>query len=74
MFISYSSQDAEVAERVVASLEARGLRCWIAPRDVAPGVPYGEALVDAIEVYPDRFLVSGVFGGVICPTGPSRPS
>jgi hypothetical protein len=33
-----------------------------------------QALVDTIDVYPDRFLVSGVFGGVICPTGPSRPS
>ena len=33
-----------------------------------------QALVDAIDVYPDRFDVSGVFGGVICPTGLSRPS
>jgi hypothetical protein len=33
-----------------------------------------QALVDAVDVYPDRFLVSGVFGGVIYPTGPSRPS
>jgi chromosome segregation ATPase len=33
-----------------------------------------QALVDAVDVYPDRFLVSGVFGGVIYPTGLSRPS
>lgn len=32
-----------------ARLEARGIRCWIAPRDVQPGLAYGEAIIDAIH-------------------------
>jgi hypothetical protein len=30
-------------------LEARGIRCWIAPRDVVPGVEWGAAIVEAIR-------------------------
>jgi hypothetical protein len=37
VFISYSSQDKAVAEAVCAILERRGIRCWIAPRDVPAG-------------------------------------
>lgn len=36
IFISYSSRDA-LPHRVCSELEARGLRCWIAPRDIRPG-------------------------------------
>ncbi len=49
VFISYSSKDKVVADAVCARLEARGVRCWIAPRDVLAGVPYGEAIIDAIH-------------------------
>ena len=38
-FISYSSKDKTIADAVCARLEARGIRCWIAPRDVRPGAP-----------------------------------
>ena len=34
VFISYASQDAAVAQKVCAALEAAGFSCWIAPRDV----------------------------------------
>src|SRR4051812_26174380 len=34
---------------VCALLEARGVSCWIAPRDVAPGAKWDEAIVDAIH-------------------------
>lgn len=30
-------------------LESRGLRCWIAPRDLRPGANYGASIVDAIN-------------------------
>ena len=30
-------------------LEARGINCWIAPRNVPPGAKYGETIVHAIE-------------------------
>jgi hypothetical protein len=48
VFISYASQDAEVAKTVCESLESRGTPCWMAPRDVKPGAPYAEAIVRAI--------------------------
>ncbi len=49
VFISYASEDKTVADAVCASLEAHSVRCWIAPRDVLPGVAYGEAIIDAIQ-------------------------
>src|SRR5205823_5658022 len=49
VFISHSAQDAVTAQQVCAALEAQGIPCWIAPRDILPGVTYGEALLDAIE-------------------------
>lgn len=49
VFISYSSYDGEVAGAVCQTLESRGIRCWIAPRDVVPGVPYAEALIDGLN-------------------------
>ncbi len=48
VFISYSSKDKPVADAVCAGLETRGIRCWIAPRDIMPGVEWGGALIDAI--------------------------
>jgi hypothetical protein len=49
VFISYSSQDKVVADAVCATLESRKIRCWIAPRDVPPGLQYAAALVNAIN-------------------------
>lgn len=49
VFISYSSKDKPYADAVCARLEQRGIRCWIAPRDVIPGMAYGEAIIDAIH-------------------------
>jgi hypothetical protein len=55
VFISYSSEDKAVADAVCARLEARGVRCWIAPRDVVPGKPYGESISNALQE--TQFLV-----------------
>jgi hypothetical protein len=49
VFISYSSKDKPTADAMCARLEAHGIRCWIAPRDVLPGEPYGEGIVNAIH-------------------------
>jgi hypothetical protein len=49
VFISYSSKDKVVADAVCAGLEGRGIACWIAPRDLVPGVDWGAAIVDAIS-------------------------
>jgi serine/threonine-protein kinase len=48
LFISYASDDQAVALEACALLEAQGIRCWIAPRDVSPGAQWDEAIVDAI--------------------------
>ena len=48
VFISYSSRDAELAETLCAGLEAEGVACWIAPRDVEVGA-YAASIVRAIR-------------------------
>jgi hypothetical protein len=49
VFVSYSARDKAVAEAVVAALEERRVRCWIAPRDVMPGVSWPHAITEAIK-------------------------
>jgi len=49
LFISYASQDLTVADTVCAALEAAGIACWIAPRDVRAGDSYASAIVQAIN-------------------------
>jgi hypothetical protein len=49
VFISYASKDKVIADAVCARLEASGIRCWIAPRDITPGTSYGEAIIEAIH-------------------------
>jgi len=48
-FISHSSDDKATADAACAMLEASGVRCWIAPRDVRPGFDYSEQLLDGID-------------------------
>lgn len=48
VFISYSSSDKAVAEAACHVIEERGIRCWIAPRDIPPGCNYGDAIDSAI--------------------------
>ncbi len=48
-FISYSTHDKAVADAACALLESRGIRCWIAPRDVTPGMDWGSEIIDAIN-------------------------
>jgi hypothetical protein len=47
-FLSYSSQDKAIANAMCHYLEQRGLRCWIAPRDVRPGEDYAAEIIEAI--------------------------
>ena len=49
VFVSYASDDKPTADAVCATLENRGVRCWIAPRDILPGMDWGGAIVDAIS-------------------------
>jgi TIR domain len=49
LFISYAAENKPVADAVCAFLEARSIRCWIAPRDILPGAHYGSSIIDAIS-------------------------
>jgi hypothetical protein len=49
VFISYSARDKASADAVCAKLESRGIRCWIAPRDIRPGMSWGSAIIEAID-------------------------
>jgi rhodanese-related sulfurtransferase len=49
VFLSYSSLDKLAADAVCHGLEAKGIRCWIAPRDQIAGQPYGEQITSAIQ-------------------------
>lgn len=49
VFISYASRDKPVADAICNYLESRQIRCWIAPRDILPGMQYQESIIDAID-------------------------
>ena len=49
VFISYANQDKAVADAACATLESRKIRCWIAPRDVLPGTPYAESIIEGLN-------------------------
>lgn len=49
VFVSYSSKDKTIADAVVAAMEAEGIRCWYAPRDIAPGSDWADSITQAIQ-------------------------
>jgi len=49
VFISYAMPDKHTADAACALLEQRGIRVWIAPRDIVPGSHWAESVVEAIE-------------------------
>ena len=49
VFISYSSKEVDIAVRVCEYLEANGIPCWIAPRNVDAGGNYPTQIVTAIK-------------------------
>jgi hypothetical protein len=57
VFISYAKADAKRADKIAACLEERGVKCWIAPRDVKPGAAYGDEIIRGIETSSAFILV-----------------
>jgi hypothetical protein len=49
VFISYSTRDKKKAKILCSLLEQNGLPCWIAPRDIRPGIGWAEGIVLAIK-------------------------
>jgi hypothetical protein len=49
LFISHASEDAAIADKIVAYLEARGVPCWISSRDIPPRAIYADAIVEGMQ-------------------------
>ena len=49
VFISYSTIDTETAFSLLHVLEANGLKCWIAPRDIPQGAQWANEIDQAIQ-------------------------
>lgn len=49
LFISYASENKEIAFHVLEKLENRGLTCFIAPRDIATGKEYASEIIRGIS-------------------------
>jgi hypothetical protein len=49
VFISYAQSENETARVICDWLELRGLRCWIAPRNLEPGTDIGQSILTAID-------------------------
>ena len=57
VFISYSQPDRDCAFEMVARLEAQGISCWIAPRDIAPSADWAAEIMDAISSARSMILI-----------------
>jgi hypothetical protein len=49
VFISHSNKDKTIAEAICHQLEANGVRCWIAPRDIQFGSDWTEGITKGIS-------------------------
>ena len=56
-FISYSSKDDDLAQRLYADLQAKGVRCWFAPEDLKIGDRFRDTIDESIRVYDKLLLV-----------------
>src|SRR3990172_6799228 len=48
VFISYSAKDKPTADAACATLETKGIRCWMAPRDILAGTNWGASVIRAL--------------------------
>src|SRR5271155_512067 len=49
VFVSYSQPDSGCAMELVNRVEAEGVNCWVAPRDIAPSADWAAEIIDAIS-------------------------
>lgn len=57
VFISHSSVNVAQAMALVKVLEANGIGCWIAPRDLLSGQPYPAEIVRGIDLVQGMVLI-----------------
>jgi hypothetical protein len=56
VFISYSSKDEQLARRLHADLQDKGVRCWFAPEDLKIGDRFRQRIDEAIHLQ-DKLLL-----------------
>jgi len=49
VFLSHSHVDKIFADAICHKLEASGIRCWVAPRDIRPSEDWAEAIINAMD-------------------------
>jgi hypothetical protein len=49
VFLSHSHVDKVFADAICHKLEADGIRCWVAPRDIRPAEDWAESIINAME-------------------------
>ncbi len=49
VFLSHSHVDKVYADAICHKLEANGIRCWVAPRDIRPSEDWAEAIITAMD-------------------------
>jgi hypothetical protein len=48
VFISHSTDGKLTANAICSELESVGIRCWILPRDLNIGIPWGQSIANAV--------------------------
>jgi len=56
-FISYSSKNTDIAERLYADLQSKGVRCWFAPEDLKIGDKFRQRIDEAIRIHDKLLLI-----------------
>jgi hypothetical protein len=56
-FISYSNKDRNFATRLYADLQAKGVRCWFASKDLKIGDHYHQRIDESIRLYDKLILI-----------------
>jgi pSer/pThr/pTyr-binding forkhead associated (FHA) protein len=69
VFISHSSGDKKMADAICEFLEAKGVPCWIAPRNILPGEEWGDSILRGIQTC--RIMVL-IFSKAANDSGPVR--
>ncbi|MBI1804729.1 MAG: toll/interleukin-1 receptor domain-containing protein [Ignavibacteriae bacterium] len=56
-FISYSSKDQEIAQRIHNDLQSKGVRCWFAPEDLKIGDKFRIRIDESIRLHDKLLLI-----------------
>jgi hypothetical protein len=56
-FISYSNRDEELAQRLYADLQSKGVRCWFAPEDMKIGDRFRRRIDEVIRAHDKLLLI-----------------